>query len=381
MESPVKNIIALLLVLFCVAPAAVMASRYDAHLGNVVGSARMLGLAGASRAEGESFESSFFNPAGLSWMKGHWDGDLSFGFFNQSFKSRDTFLDVSDDSFFFVQAGVSHRFVRWPQWAVGLGLQVPYGFSLSGSGNSDFDELNRVNFSFEYSTLSLPVSYQVKENLSVGLSLRSSLATMRFSSFSQDSTAENPKSTESVFGVGFDLGAIYQYSSRQRFGLTYHYGESLNFDEQANIDVLGFDPYREAKRPHQIFLGSSYQWSPRLESFHDLGIVFGMGDAVVPGSGMSSSLPAISSGQSISVSYHLGVEYDLLPKRLQVRAGHYYQPARSDLDPQRFHVTVGATYQVWLLHFAGAFDWAKDYHHLSLSAGPSLNWGGASARR
>ncbi len=362
-------------------PTKSIAARYDAHLGNVVGSARMLGLAGAMRAEGEGFEGSLFNPAGLSAMAGHWDGDLSFGFFNQGFKSRNTFLDVADDTFFFVQAGVSHKFLRWPKWAVGLGLQIPYGFTLSGSGNSDFDELNRISFSFEYSTLSIPVSYQVKENLSVGLALRSSLATMKFSSFSQDSTAENPQSTESVFGVGFDLGATFQYNSRQKYGLTYHYGESLNFDEQANIDVLGFDPYREAKRPHQIFVGSSYQWSKRLQSFHDVGIVFGMGDTVVPGSGMSSNIAEIASGQSVSFSYHLGVEYDLFPKKLQLRAGHYFQPARSVLDPQRLHVTVGATYHVWLLQFAGAFDWAKDYHHLSLSAGPSFHWGGASARR
>jgi len=353
------------------------ADRYDAFLGNVIGSTRLVGLAGAHRTESGGFEAALFNPAGLSWMKAQWDGDLSLGFFHQDFKTRDSFVSAADKTFFYFQAGVAHRFDLWRNLSIGVGVHNPYGMGLSGpadsgASGSSLSEEHRVNFSFDYTSVVLPISLKLRDYLSFGVSLKSSFASMRFSSATENDSTVNLEETASALGFGMDVGLIYKHDSRQTYGLTFLWGESLNFDETPNVRVVGFDPFRGAKRPHQLFLGSSFDWNARLRSYHDLGIIFGASDTVFPGSGISTGVPAISSGQSTRISYHLGVEYDLIPQELQLRAGHYYQPARSALDPQRFHITAGGTYRFWVLELAAAADWAKDYYNVSLSVGPNF---------
>ena len=83
------------------------------------------------------------------------------------------------------------------------------------------------------------------------------------------------------------------------------------------------------------------------------------------------------SGTSVTVSPRLGIESEVLRRRLRLRAGTYYEPNRIDGGSGRIHGTFAAAlrlfdFSLWgarSLRFATAIDFARQYSNLSLSLG------------
>jgi hypothetical protein len=83
------------------------------------------------------------------------------------------------------------------------------------------------------------------------------------------------------------------------------------------------------------------------------------------------------SGESISLSPHLGVESEVWRRRLRLRAGAYYEPARFAASSGRFHGTFSCDLRVFDFSLWGersvrvgaGFDLAPRYSNIAFTAG------------
>jgi hypothetical protein len=345
-------------------PFAYANIRYDGYFGNVVGSSRVIGLGGAYRSVAEGSEGSIYNPAGLSFMDSWWDFDLSFGQYKQRFKSYESFVPINDDSFHF-HLGGAFKVSSWRDFAFGLSIYQPHHFSFNSEEKSELGVVEDVAFELSYLVFALPVSMKLFENFSAGLTARASGSNMRFSS------TNNSEKTADAYSFGFDLGLKYRWNEKQAYSFTYHFTDRGRFDRSLP-PVEGFVPFRPVARPHRVYLGSSYSWSPKFRSMLDFGVIFGMRNTFVPASQLTSELDGIESGRRLYPVYHLGAEYLFLPGRFEGRMGHYYQPPRSKLDSHRFHLTGGLDFYFWYLRLGTAIDWARDYYYFTVGLSPSF---------
>ncbi|MGA1870613.1 MAG: hypothetical protein ACMUJM_18925 [bacterium] len=83
------------------------------------------------------------------------------------------------------------------------------------------------------------------------------------------------------------------------------------------------------------------------------------------------------SGEKLRPSFHLGAEFEAVPRRFRIRMGTYHEPSRFRDVSARQHVTGGFQYRVFKFHFYGdrhlslnyAIDYARRYLNNFVSIG------------
>jgi len=177
---------------------------------------------------------------------------------------------------------------------------------------------------------------------------------------------------------GYDIGLIYKFSERFRYSLTYYSDVDLGGKDE--VSVQGYTPFHHAQLPQRLYVGSAVNFTENWLGVLDVGLIFPNSGAAVPGTDLSSSDDPIPSGTSYYVQYHAGLEYYVVPKTFALRIGHYYQPSRSEDDPDRYHVTGGLEYVFWYIKASTAVDYAKNYFNFSLSLAPSAKFWAAGKK-
>lgn len=315
----------------------------------------MVGLGGAYRGYAEGPDSAILNPAGLSRLPSWWEGSFSFGSIKQKTSDLPDELELKNNDLFYVYMGLVFKVKQWRDFAFGVYVHSPTNSKMTGALNG----ADVFAFEYIYSVLSIPLSIRVMDDLYAGVRLKGTNAEVHY----QTATREK----KDAQGGDIDLGLLWQATPHYRVGLTYSPQDDLRFKDSTNTS--NFTPFRRMKVPYQLYLGNSYQWNSRFITNFDLGLVGRTAGALLPGTAVDVDVPAVKSGRRITYPYHIGMEYLFAPKKWEGRMGHYYQPARYDGEPERFHVTGGLDYYFWYLKLSMAGDVAQKYYNLSLGLG------------
>ena len=108
----------------------------------------------------------------------------------------------------------------------------------------------------------------------------------------------------------------------------------------------------------------------------DIAVIGPVADGMSVG-GFAAQMPQ-ASGRTTNVSLRAGAEGELLPGRLRVRTGSYWEPERIEGRGGRIHGTLGAEFKLFAFSFlsrerrarvAFAADLADRYQNIALSLG------------
>jgi len=196
-------------------------------------------------------------------------------------------------------------------------------------------------------------------------------------------------------GLSGEAGVVW-LPKYQRFrlafsgGLPIHTGE-LQFKNCDPNDCYGYMLPLDAIVPWVATLGGAYQfshspWNQRLnETFRDertliIAIDLSFTGAVENGYGLEAfaAKQLQQSGRSTTVTPRLGLESELLPGWLRLRAGTYLEPSRFPETDARWHLTGGFEVRVVAFHLLGqerrvqisaAADVATRYQNVGFSIG------------
>ncbi len=196
-------------------------------------------------------------------------------------------------------------------------------------------------------------------------------------------------------GLSGEAGVVWMpkdKSFRMAFsgGLPIHTGE-LQFSNCDPNDCFGYILPGDAVVPWVASVGEAYQfahspWNQRVnETFRDerqLTIAFDLSftGAVENGYGMEAfaAKQLQQSGRSTTVTPRLGLESEVIPGWLRLRAGTYLEPTRFPETDARWHATGGFEVRVVSFHLLGqerrvqisaAADVAVRYQNVALSIG------------
>jgi hypothetical protein len=354
--------------------------RVDFYQGPVVSASRVMGLGGAYVSIAEGADGHLVNPAAFAVRSAHtadewYDWDVSLSWLNVAPGQAD--LDQSGrpgdfESAQLAQVGVNLKFGRHG-FGVHLATQtytlertidslpelIEYGQSMGGPGYA---------YAFWDGALTVGVV---------------------FLGGTAEVSGPGGGTIAKVTGAGSLLGALYSPPERNwRLGATLR-SEVIGKDFSGEAAVSDVLVPGELVVPWEVAVGASYLWGAR---HYNRPPTFGdEGKAPAPpparrGLLMSADVlmtgpveDAVSarafldgdgrpSGEEASLSLRMGAEMEILPERLAVRAGSYYEPSRLEGFAGRFHGTAGADLHIefgWNWKVAAVIDAADDY----------LNWG------
>lgn len=168
------------------------------------------------------------------------------------------------------------------------------------------------------------------------------------------------------------------------------YTGALSYDCDPN-DCYGYILPEDAVVPWDVVVGTAWRigptpWNQRIDSdYRDereltVAVDVSFMGAVENGYGMEAfaNRQLQPSGRHVSVTPRLGLESELVPAWLRLRAGTYYEASRFADQRARAHLTGGAEVRLFAFHllhherrvaisFAG--DVARRYHNVGLSVG------------
>jgi len=365
------------------APRDARAQTLDLHQSTVIGSPRLVGMGGTVAAASEDMTGMLATPAAMAFRPpgavGSWDWDF---YVDTLIASRDTDLSnsglpPSPDRAIEAYAGGICLYVG--KWGVGIsGAGVSYGLPPAMAGGAP------TTLTADGSQLAVGRSV-----LGGQLGIGASLAIAEFAIKQGDATV-------------FDLtgGALAAGVLVRPTALPWRAGVSarlpaITSDVTNNCgdpaDCNGLVPPARAQSPWQIGAGFAWrfgqtQWNEPIPVLFrderalvlaaDVAIVGRVPDGVsVAGFAAQMEQP---SGRAVTASARLGAEAELLPGRLRVRLGSYWEPGRIDGRDGRVHGTTGAELRLFRFSFwekerrlrvALAADVAQRYRNIALSIG------------
>ncbi len=365
------------------APARAGAQTLDLQQSTVIGSPRIVGMGGAVSAAAEDMTGTLATPAAMAFRPpgavGSWDWDF---YLDTLIASRETDLDNSGlpagpDRPIEAFAGGICLYVG--KWGIGLtGAGVSYGLPPSMTGAAT------TTLTSEGSQLAVGRAW-IDGQLGVGVSI----AAVELAIKQGDVTVFDTTGGALATGV-----LVRPNAMPWRAGLSARLpaitsAVTNNCADPANCN--GVVPPMRGQSPWQI--GGGFAWrfgqttwnEPNPVLFRDeralvlaadVGLVGRVPDGVsVAGFAAQVEQP---SGRAVTASVRVGAEGEVLPGRLRVRAGSYWEPARIEGRAGRVHATTGA--ELRLFHFAFwekerrvrlalAADLAADYQNIALSIG------------
>lgn len=155
-------------------------------------------------------------------------------------------------------------------------------------------------------------------------------------------------------------------------------------------NCMGYILPARVAAPARLILGAAYRIGPTpwnqqvFTKFRDERSTTFAADVVVTGSspdghGLEAfgTMELQRAGRHPGISLRAGAEAEVLPGRLRLRAGSYWEPARFDAASGRLHATFGADLRVFEVELWGprrgrisaTGDIARDYRNLAVSVG------------
>lgn len=205
---------------------------------------------------------------------------------------------------------------------------------------------------------------------------------------------ESERSLFSIAGTGAMIGATWVPNlQRFRIGASYEtpiLGAAVKTAGCDPMDCRGYILPGEVESSGRVIAGAAYRFGPTawnqlvLGPFRDERAVTVAADVLVTdrtpnGYGLEAfGMQELQrSGRHVAVSVRGGVDYELEPGKLRLRAGSYWEPARFDDVSGRLHVTAGADLRVFSFHFLGprrlrlsaTGDVAARYRNIGISVG------------
>lgn len=374
------------LAVFAAAPPAWSAGMEYPELGAVA-----VGRGGATAARPTGGLSLQFNPAGMAWTQG-WrlDGDGKFMWNQVGFTATDAALVAStasphanNDEVFYAtptNGALIYGFGNvgpFDNLAVGIGMIGP-----SATGKLHYDPTSvaryqKTNVDYFFAYYSVAVAARVGEAWALGLTFQLAQGSAKFTQAVRGSPGEaaatdifatvDVKSGVIPTGV---VGLTYMPHPKWSLGLSYRPKVSFSGDGSLTSEfptsLEALHPTQEGTRatmtlafPHVVRLGAQYtptsQWLVELNVVGELWSVFDAArvvphDITVTAGGSPATLKEIDFTKQYhdTVSFRLGADYDVLPQRLTVRAGYFYE---TSAIPTR---TVALDFPNWERHGIGA---------------------------
>jgi hypothetical protein len=345
----------------------------DLRQGPVLGSARQVALGGAYIGVAEGIASLNSNPAGVALRTERsnttFDWDWTAGLNGLESKDFDNNGVTPPDY-------ESHR-IR------SLGLMGQYGpWGLGILNNAEIIALERPDADdHEYllSVTSLRLGRQFRDReLTIGVGLRATTTKLRTETF--DVTLGN------LSGVGWDVGGVWNPARGPwRFGASFSSsveGDELDNPGDTPVTVDGLVIPQQVILPATVGVGASYAvdsapfWKDhRFLVTGDLLFTESSENAVGVESVLAQKTQPVGIHDTVSV--RVGSELEVLPGRLRLRLGSYYEPSNYEAVSSRTHLTGG--FEVRLFHTSiwGEYDWsltatvdyARDYLNILASIG------------
>lgn len=387
--------------------------QIDLFQGPVLTSNRVIGMGGAFAGVAEGLDGFYSNPASgavrVPWSTTWFDYELSAGL---TFPGSLTSTDFDNDgkvgfayrNFFFATLGANLQFGKW---AIGVVTDVQH-YSLGGTTQQGPSQ----ELGVDVSKVRLQLSRSFLDGaLVLGVGLRQGI-------FSLDATPVGSNKSQDLFSItsgGAELGAVIAPNELPiRVGLAYR--SKLSADSSSRTGSATADAAGDtvaggrvlpsaAVLPWEVEAGVAWQIGPRplnvpfvdthapppdyapeyvdatdprdrkwdrekiTQHLKDrerslprerllLSASVVVSGPVANGVSLESFLrqTVARSGRDVVVSPHLGAEAEVLPTRLQVRAGSYLEPSRfRGIDP-RVHGTFGADVRLFEWTVFGLFD-------------------------
>jgi len=346
----------------------------DLRQGPVLGSARQVALGGAYVGVAEGVTSLNSNPAGVAFRLDRsttefdWDwtagvNDLRSNDFDNNGQSPPDYK--------------SHR-----MRSLGLmGQYGPWGVGILNRGEIlALESLNTGDDEYVLSVTSLALGRQfLDRELTIGVGLRATTTKLRTKAF--DTTLGK------LSGIGWDLGAVWN-PDRGPFRLGAAYSSSISSSQSLNntggspVTVNGLIVPQQVIMPASLGVGVSYavESAPFWKSHKwlvaaDFVFTASSNNAVGVESVLAQKIQPVGTHDTVSV--RLGSELEVLPGRLRLRLGSYYEPSNYEGVPSRTHLTGGFEVRMFHTSLWGEYDWgltgtvdsARDYLNVLVALG------------
>lgn len=357
--------------------------------------AKAAGQADAFTAQADDPSAIFYNPAGLTQLKGtqisaglyflqpayHFEGD----------DGRDERMELPT----YLPHFYAVSDFGLDKWRFGIGINNPFGinedFGDGGSFRSIVDDAQLMCIN-----IAPTVAYQVNPNFSLGLAFNTyvgSALLTRHVPLGGGAEGEFHFRGEDV-SFGVTPGVLWKIDERNTIGAYYRSPFSLNFDGDAKVDFAGTnvvgpsDTKANLHFPQSVGVGYAFRPTPDLKLEAD---VIWTDWHAVKNLMFDSSNPAFN-GQKIPANwdsgftYRLGVEY-LLDKHWALRTGYAYgqnavpnstfNPLVPDSNYHLGAVGIGYSTERWSFDVAANLIY-RETHHVEGSVNSPLvdgDWG------
>lgn len=365
------------------ASARADAQTLDLQQSTVVGSPRIVGMGGTVSAVAEDMTGILATPAAMAFRPpgavGSWDWDF---YFDTLIAARDSDLGNSglpagaDRPITAAAGGVC---IYLGEWGIGLtGAGVSYGLPPPAAGGTP------TTLSSEGSQLAVG-----RAVLGGQLGLGASIAAADFAIKQGDTTLFDMTGGTLAAGV-----LVRPTALPWRAGLSARLPAITSAVTNNCADPTtcnGVTPPARGESPWEVGVGFAWRFGQAIWNVPapvlfrderalvlaaDVAIVGRVADGIsVPGVASQMTQP---SGRSVTASARLGAESEILPGRLRVRAGGYWEPERIEGRGGRLHGTTGAEFRLFRFAFwekerrvrlALAADLAQRYQNIALSIG------------
>jgi len=337
---------------------AVGSSAWALGFRNPDQSARATAQGEAFVAQADDASAIYYNPAGLTQVKGtQITSGMGLGFPKWEY-SGDDGNDEMNTMYMLPHFYASSDF-GLQRWRFGLGLNVPFGNA------AEYDENGPLQFSVIEARMSVfsitpTVAYQVNDHLSLGVGLNIYYGTTEL----EQNVPPPPfgpggrlKFKGDGMTVGATVGALWRINQQHSVGVTYRSPFQIDFEDSAKL-TGGFAPTAEStasstiKFPQSVAVGYAFRPTPKWKL--EVDVEWTNWD---PLNNVTLSWPgALLDGTQIpfnwedSFFYEFGTQYQL-NDRWALRAGYIfsensvpdssYSPSTPDADRHVFSAGVG----------------------------------------
>lgn len=368
--------------------ARAQSTAYDFAPTAVEGSAREIGIGGATIASPKDYSAVFINPAGLGGLAG---AGVDFG---SDANSVDNFIvDPSDpkskalnDPLRFSFYGA--RYVTSDGWGLGIAKQTPYDLDNVFSGTAKTprgsklrgqQDQTEIKAHSDIYTLAGAKSF-LGRRLSVGLALNYVRVHESYDFSPVFATTAPIHAADEKDTFSADVGLLGNPFPWLQLGAVYKMGWRTSFDPSHNNSAIGtsgtVNAFRDGKAPDRLQLG--LRWAPNkyFSFMAQSNYRLAMRNTTVVGSGLfPGNSGQLTSGQSNSLDGHWGVEIVPIDEpglTFKMWAGGYVEDTGLQGGFRRYHRTAGFGFSPWFLSLSMAVDDAVLYNNFTVGLGIDL---------
>lgn len=376
------------------AAAAPKLDGYSGYTTAVTGSIRTVAMAGAFVASPDSYAATFTNPAGLSITSRLTD----FAILAQN-NVKDIVIDLDtrqqkklNRSLTYIYSGISHRFRSG--WGAGITYATPFAVSrlyprnITSSGVVVANETHEADISIN--TLTLAAAKDVwKDRLAVGVGVNLWIFDegYRFTTTDPSGIFANDRRKPRVqsgferqvfkYAVSPHAGILWRATPWLQAGVAAHAPVSATYDPVTYDADLPFQVtwFRDVRVPARVAAGAAFFLHPRWQVHVESNYVMSTESAILVGESFFGVKKGFPEGRVDVIDGRWGTELTLMRRR-NVKSwlwgGGYYETTRTEGSFARYHSTVGAEVDPWILKISAAYDTAQLYENFAFGIGADI---------